>query len=167
MSPYRASCVEVVQALGTSHKRLTILHRWFDHREATRALGMVSGFQWLDGSFLEEKVPSDLDLVTFVTLPPTIVQQGPAFFQANQHLMDRAQVKSAYSLDLFWVDLGMSGQSIVTLTRYLLGLFSHRRGDDLWKGMLEVDLADGTEPAAVALVAAGLSMAAPIVASGP
>ena len=162
MSPYFATCLEVVQSLGTSPQRLTILGGWLAHRAELRAVGMVSGFQWLDGSFLEDKVPNDLDIVTFIELPPAIAQKGTAFFQANQHLIDRNPVKQAFSLDLFWVDLGSRPQSVVTLSRYYFGLFSHRRGDDLWKGMLEVNLADPTEPDAATHVAG--SLAAPNVA---
>lgn len=153
MSPYQATCLEVVRSLGTTPHRLGILGRWLDHRSHLRAIGITEGFQWLDGSFVEDKVPNDLDLVTFVELSPAIASQGLAFFMANNHLIDRGIVKAAFSLDLFWVDLRTKPQAIVTLSRYFFGLFSHRRGDNLWKGMLEVNLNDATEGAAVTYLA--------------
>ena len=61
---------------------------------------------------------------------------------ANLNLFGRAQVKAAYKLDFFPIDLDGSAEALVNLTRYWLGLFSHRRGDDLWKGMLQVRLED-------------------------
>jgi hypothetical protein len=167
ISPYLATCLEVVQALGTTPQRLVILRGWLDHRAAIRGLGIVTGFQWLDGSFVEDKLPNDLDLLTFAELPQAAAQQGNAFFLANQNVIDRGLVKQAFRLDHFWVNLHAKPQSIVTLTRYYLGLFSHRRGDDLWKGMLEVDLADATELDADALVAAGLNPNPQPQAGGP
>lgn len=157
MSPYVATCADVVQVLGTTQNRLNILHGWFQHRSAIRALGFVSGFQWLDGSFLEDKDPHDLDLVTLFQQPAAYQQNSAAFIQANQHVIDRQAVKLTFRLDHFWVDLNAGADSIVTLARYYFGLFSHRRLDDLWKGMLEVNLADATEAAASALVAGAVA----------
>lgn len=47
-----------------------------------------------------------------------------------------------FSLDAFPVDLDGSPEALVGSARYFLGLFSHRRGDDLWKGMLQVRIED-------------------------
>ena len=68
--------------------------------------------------------------------------------QSNIGLFGRAQVKATYSLDFFPVDLNGTPEALVSLTRYWLGLFSHRRQDDLWKGMLEVRLEDEPDDAA-------------------
>jgi hypothetical protein len=57
--------------------------------------------------------------------------------QTNIGLFARPQVKATYSLDLFPVDLNGTPEALVSLTRYWLGLFSHRREDSLWKGMLQ------------------------------
>ena len=35
------------------------------YRAALRAVGFDRGFQWLDGSFVEDRVPKDLDVVSF------------------------------------------------------------------------------------------------------
>jgi hypothetical protein len=72
MTPYVATAVEVVLTLGTTPRRRTILGRWLDHRAALRGLGFQRGFQWLDGSFVEQKEPNDLDIVTFVFRPATV-----------------------------------------------------------------------------------------------
>jgi hypothetical protein len=62
-------------------------------------------------------------------------------------------VNAAYNLDVFAIDLDGSSEVLVNLTRYLLGLFSHRRGDNLWKGMLQVRLEDITDDmAAIAML---------------
>jgi hypothetical protein len=50
------------------------------------------------------------------------------------------------------IDLSLEAEDIVNPTRYYLGLFSHRRVDDLWKGMLQVRLEDDADD----LVAMGI-----------
>jgi hypothetical protein len=152
MTPYVVTAVELVLTLGTSPKRRTILAQWLDHRAALRRLGFQRGFQWLDGSFVEQKEPSDLDIVTFLFRPPTVnspTELG-ALMGANAQLFDRAQVKTRYMLDAFFIDLNASPEAIVNVSRYLLGLFSHRRADGLWKGMLQVRLENVADDLAAA-----------------
>ena len=142
MTPYVVTAVEVVSTLATSTMRGSILSHCLNHRAALRALGFQRGFQWLDGSFVEDKDPNDLDVVTFLFRPATVA--GPAELRAlmgaNAQLFERAQVKARYMLDAFFIDLNGSPETIVNFSRYLLGLFSHRRVDGLWKGMLQVRL---------------------------
>lgn len=144
MSPYVVSALEVVTTLGNSERRREILRGWLEHRAALRALGFVQGFQWLDGSFLEQKEPNDLDLLSFLFRPQNALAapQLRHLMYANAAIFDRVAVKAAYKLDAFFTDMNASPIGLVNFTRYYLGLFSHRRGDDVWKGMLQVDLAD-------------------------
>ncbi len=72
----------------------------------------------------------------------------PKLLRTNANLFGRAQVKAAYNLDFFAIDLDGSAEALVNLSRYLLGLFSHRRGDDLWKGMLRSRMEDVADDAA-------------------
>lgn len=53
-----------------------------------------------------------------------------------------------YQVDAFFIDLDGSPRALVNTTRYFSGLFSHRRGDNVWKGMIEVDLEDVADDAA-------------------
>ena len=69
MSPYFVTALEVVSSLGGTDNSRTILNHWLRHRAELRALGFQRGFQWLDGSFVEEKEPNDLDVVTFIRRP--------------------------------------------------------------------------------------------------
>lgn len=142
MSPYVATATEFVATLGLTEARKEILRGWLGHRKALRAIGFDQGFQWLDGSFVESKNPRDLDVVTFLRRPSGI--QGPGalrgLMQANLSVFDRGLVKTTYNLDHFLIDLDGTAEAIVNLTRYYLGLFSHRRVDQLWKGMLQIGL---------------------------
>lgn len=149
MSPYEVTAMEVATTLGHTDERKVILRSWLKHRAALRALGFVSGFQWLDGSFVEQKSPNDLDIVTFIYRPPAIqnARELERLLRANINVFGRDQVRAAYKLDFFSIDLDGTAEGLVHSSRYYMGLFSHRRGDDVWKGMLQVrleDLADDT-----------------------
>lgn len=150
MSPYVSSALEVVTTLGTSGERRDILRGWLRHRSDLRAIGFERGFQWLDGSFVEDKPPRDLDIVSFLYRPEGIqtAQQLLMVLRANGNLFVRNLVKAEYKLDFFPVDLDGSPEALVSSARYFLGLFSHRRGDDLWKGMLQVRFEDTADDAA-------------------
>lgn len=120
-----------------------------DHRSLLRHAGIVKGFQWLDGSFLEQKEPNDLDTVSFVYRPAGTIQNADwgAFLAENLPLFDRDQLKQNFRLDALFIDLHGHPETIVELARYYMGLFSHRRGDGLWKGMLKVRLENATDDA--------------------
>lgn len=150
MSPYEVTAVEVVSTLGLTPQRKGILRGWLQHRAALRAIGFDRGFQWLDGSFVEDKHPNDLDIVTFFYRPPAVQDMTALahLLRANLGVFGRHQVKASYMLDFFPVDLNGSAEALVSLTRYLLALFSHRRGDGVWKGMLQVRLEDLADDAA-------------------
>lgn len=154
LSPYEVSSVEVVTTFGTTDNRRDILRKWLAHRGLLRAAGIVQGFQWLDGSFLETKEPNDLDTVSFTYRPLHAVQlvDWNGFVFAHLNLFHHGQVKQNFRLDAFFVDLHGHPETIVDAARYYLGLFSHRRGDDIWKGMLKVRLenaADDTDAVAI------------------
>jgi len=150
LSPYIVTALEVVQRFGVTPERRTILSGWLRHRAAMRAIGFDRGFQWLDGSFVEDKQPRDLDVVTFLYRPTGVRDRDTlaAMMHANLDLFLRPRVREVYSLDSFSIDLDGSSEGLVGTSRYYLSLFSHRRGDTLWKGMLQVRLEDVRDDAA-------------------
>lgn len=150
MSPYVVSALEVVTTLGQTESRREILRGWLAHRAALRSLGFGRGFQWLDGSFVELKDPNDLDLLSYLYRPQSVQTPQELFhlMQANPGVFHRGTVKTTHKLDAFFADMNGSPATLVNFTRYYLGLFSHKRGDDVWKGMLQVDLANIADDAA-------------------
>ena len=74
-SPYKVTLVDVIKRFATSKPRIDILDGFLKYRAALHELSLISGFQWLDGSFTEEvevqesRPPRDIDIVTFYTLP--------------------------------------------------------------------------------------------------
>ena len=137
--------------LATSAERVTILNGLLDLRQELRRLGIV-GFQWLSGSFVEDielqerRSPNDVDVVSFIEKPDDLTTWR-TLFAANPQIQ-RLHCQTTHHVDHLLVALAESGSEIVDTTRYWCGLFSHRR-DDLWKGMLHVQLAaDDTDDAA-------------------
>ena len=144
MSPYDVTASEIVARFGTTPGRREILRGWLDHRAAMRVIGIDKGFQWLDGSFVEDKEPNDLDLVIFPHRPETPDWSAwRPLFNLNPQVFDRRTVKERFRLDVFYVQLDANPESLVSLTRYWLQLFSHQHETTRWKGMLRVRLGAG------------------------
>jgi hypothetical protein len=150
VSPYEATALEAVNTFGSSGGRKAILRGWLEHRRELRGLGFKRGFQWLDGSFVEQKEPRDLDVVSFHYLPPA-VRDIAKFMRDHPEVFDRGRVKARFRLDFFTVGLNETPDLVVDVTAYWFGLFSHRRNDYIWKGMLKVGLEDDEAAALAAL----------------
>ncbi|MBE2295247.1 MAG: hypothetical protein IAF00_09855 [Phycisphaerales bacterium] len=146
MSPYAVSMVEVVKHFATSHERIHILTGLLDFRAALRAVGIVDGFQWLDGSFVEDvekmrnRAPADVDIVTFAHRPTASPDEWRRLVSDHLYLFDPRITKAQYHCDAYFVDLDKKPFLVVDDTRYWFGLFSHQRVTSLWKGMLSVPL---------------------------
>src|SRR5437867_13022888 len=76
-APYPVTLSDVVMRFHTSAERAAILTGFLDYRAALHAAGLTTGFQWLDGSFMEHievgarrRPPNDIDVVSFYHLPP-------------------------------------------------------------------------------------------------
>jgi hypothetical protein len=115
-----------------------------------RTIGFSRGFQWLDGSFVEQKDPADIDVVTFLYRPAHIQnhQELGAIVQANAMVFHREAAKVQFRVDAFFVELNGLAEPLIAVSRYYLGLFSHRRNDHIWKGMLQIRLEDAADDAA-------------------
>jgi hypothetical protein len=77
-------------------------------------------------------------------MPPDLVAILPV-------LNNRAATKTRFHVDHILVRLDLAPERLVDDVRYWFGLFSHRRGDDVWKGMLQIPLDTATDD----LLAAG------------
>lgn len=145
-SPYKATVDELVRRFATSPERSSILDGLFRYRAELRKHGFVKGFQWLDGSFVEDvetrdgRPPGDIDLVTFAYPPEGSSNAEIGHLFATVDLFNRERCKENYRCDTTIVNLTTSPEWLVTQSRFWYGLYSHRRGDALWKGMLELPL---------------------------
>jgi hypothetical protein len=147
-SPYVASLSEFILRFDTSPKRHQILNGFMQYRGRLHTAGLTKGFQWLDGSFLENieikesRDPNDLDLVTFYFLPARANQrqiqlQAPGLFPTNT--IERGNLKKNYFVDPYFVSLESQTPLLVEQTTYWYSMWSHRR-DFTWKGFVQIDL---------------------------
>lgn len=143
-SPYVVDLAVLFDRFASSPERMAILDGLLRFRADLHAAGVTSGFQWLDGSFLEQvealegRAPRDMDVVTFLDLPPG--QDQRSLVQRHGSLFDQKQVKASYAMDAYFAVLGQpTDQWQVKNIAYWYSLWSHRR-DGVWKGFVQVDL---------------------------
>jgi len=142
-SPYLVDLSDFIFRFATSPERKKILDGLLRFRAELHQIGIVTGFQWLDGSFLEQievlenRPPRDLDVVNFLDL--TKMDQS-ALVQQHQALFDNKQVKEVYALDTYLVQIGgaLDADSALRIS-YWYSMWSHRR-DGQWKGFVHLDL---------------------------
>jgi len=156
MSPYVVSPEELVNQFGTNNERLGILRNFFELREEFRNVGIDSGVQWIAGSFVEDceairqRPPNDIDIITFIQRPPQYNEDPDgwrALLSTNKHLFKPRWAKERFGCDSYVFDIGVNPRLTVSQSRYWFGLFSHQRDTYLWKGALQIELADCDEAA--------------------
>ena len=143
-SPYPSTSAEIVDIFATSVDRKVILTGLLNFRQALYAAGIVEGFQWLDGSFMEDveshqgRSPNDVDVVTYLRLPAGVTQRTVAL--KAPHLFDLAGVKTAYKVDSYYEILGepLAERHVLKLS-YWYSMWSHSR-NQTWKGFVRVNL---------------------------
>lgn len=162
MAPYHVSLLEVVNRFATSQDRINILTGFIAYRDALRKFGFLNGFQWVNGSFLEDvetklhRSPNDIDIVTF-SYRPAGYEDATSWMNlvgSRPDLFDPDETKNNFLCDAYFVDLSLGKPAyLVDQTKYWFGLFSHQRDTFLWKGMLEIPLTDDDSDVAVLLSA--------------
>ena len=156
-SPYRVSLIDFVLRFGNTDPRRRIVVGFLDFRSALHGIGVDSGFQWVDGSFLEDiervenRSPRDLDLVTFFRLPEGQTQQ--TLLDANPDIFDNAYCKENFCVDAYFQPLNIRLlESLVAQSAYWYSVWSHRR-NGYWKGYLQLDLSNTDDETARANIA--------------
>lgn len=144
-SPYRVSLLNIVNEFSTSAERIKILLGFLDYRSELHKLGVLTGFQWLDGSFMEDvetlefRPPMDIDVVTYFALPFGETQVTLDAKAGN--LFDNDHVKMTYHVDAYPFVLGnVVDANEVRKVSYWYSMWSHRR-TGVWKGFIQIDLA--------------------------
>ena len=89
----------------------------------------------------QERPPNDIDLVTFAYAPVGLSSADVVqVLAANADLFIASKARDKYGCDAYVVPLGKSPENLVKRTAYYFSLFSHRRGDHVWKGLLQIPL---------------------------
>jgi hypothetical protein len=156
------SLVEVVQHFSITTKRIEILRGFLEYRARLHAAGLTEGFQWLDGSFLENKEkmrgedPDDIDVTTFYHQPIGTTQATVAASDPLVFGPDGEARKKYFHTHAFLYPLEVSPtrpiERLLNLSHYWYGVFSHSRRNFIWKGFLQVDLSSVDDTAATALL---------------
>lgn len=160
-SPYTVSLTDFVLRFGQTQPRRVVLDGFLKYRAALHAAGLVSGFQWVDGSFLENvevieaRTPNDIDVVTFFDLPAgksqiDMLQQFPDLFPTTRVVQQK--LKDTYSVDAYVEHLGKAPSRLVRQSSYWYSMWSHRR-NQAWKGFVQIDLAPTGDALAIAQLA--------------
>jgi hypothetical protein len=147
-SPYRVSLADLVLRFNFSPARREILTGLLDFRAELHRHGLVTGFQWLNGSFLEDveqletRSPGDVDVVTFV---PTMAFLSDEEIVAD---LDHGRLKGIFRVDAYFVVADeLEWDGMIQWATYWYSMWSHRR-TQVWKGYLRIDLAPAEDPAA-------------------
>ncbi|HEV7280016.1 MAG TPA: hypothetical protein VGN57_07360 [Pirellulaceae bacterium] len=146
-------------AFSCSAARRAILQGYLAHRAAIHAAGLMEGFQWIDGSFVEDiettesRDPADIDVVTFyhadaATAAAAFVH-SPWLFPTDEASADF--IESQFSVDGYFEQLRVGASHLVRRCTYWHSLLSHRR-DRVWKGHFQIDLDPRDDAAAAAVL---------------
>lgn len=155
-SPYLVSICDIVESFSYTEKRKQILKGLLLYRRQLYNAGIVSGFQWIDGSFMEDiemlenREPNDIDVITFFYLPEGIGQQD--LYNQHTSLFELETAKHKHHVDGHFFQLGeKTDKSHVRLITYWYSMWSHRRNGH-WKGFLRVELSSGDDKLAAQIL---------------
>lgn len=109
------SASQLAQRFAVSTQRRVVLDGLLRYRTELRGLGFVRGFQWLDGSFVEDvearegRAPADIDLVTFSYPPAGMDKAGiNAMMDSRPDLFIQELCKKNFHCDTSIVNLTTS-----------------------------------------------------------
>lgn len=161
-APYQVRLVDIVNRYSTSASRRHILDGLLRFRAALHTNGYRAGFQWLDGSFvenievIESRAPKDVDVVSFVEDPLPNATPNAAELRA----LDHDDAKTDFAVDSYFVELDqLSPRELSQQSAYWYSMWAHRR-DFTWKGFLQIDLDPSEDAAAVLILAQNMAASA-------
>lgn len=142
-SPYELDIVRFVSLFAITQSRVKILKGFLDFRNELTSVGLVDGFQWVDGSFtenvelIERRAPNDVDVVTFFNFQPG--DNDHTVYSRNPNIFNQDFVKKQYLVDSYFEGLHAPGASLVARTVYWYSMWAHKR-DLSWKGFIQIPL---------------------------
>ncbi|UPG94013.1 DUF6932 family protein [Luteibacter aegosomatissinici] len=150
LSPHATHIVDFIERFGGTLHRRQLLRGFLRYRRELWEFGLRDGFQWIDGSFVEDseatrgQPPADLDVVTFAPLLASRPCREQLFDALSEKtsLFSSHGVRSTFGCDAYFVDTTMPPMQLISHASYWLGLFGHQRDTNTWKGILRIDLGD-------------------------
>lgn len=149
-SPYPVSLAAVRERFAATPTRHSLFEGLLQYRAALRDFGVIEGFQWLGGSFVENveeirgRGPHDLDIVTFIRRPRRLENEAEWSIALDNYeeLFHAHIAKARFDCDAYCIDLDARPVWLVRQVAYWIGLFSHQRKTERWKGLVQVNLID-------------------------
>ena len=147
-APYVAPLEEFVTRFATTPERVDLIERFLQYRTALHQQGISRGFQWINGSFVENveqssnpRTPRDIDVVTSF-----YGNENPSLYL---ELFNPRTTKLNFDVDGYGIELGRPLAVATAMDiGYFHGMWSHRRVDHVWKGFIQVDLDPEEDPPA-------------------
>ena len=150
-SPYRASLSETMVRFGSAGEgRRELLSGLLDFRAALHGAGLTRGFQWIDGSFVEDveslrgRAPGDIDVVTFFYIPEWHTEES--FADEFPDIFYPSAMKRAFGIDAYPMPIDLSDlDAFIRGVTYWHDMWSHTRGEPMTregtrKGYVQVNL---------------------------
>jgi len=150
MPPYSIPLGEFAHHFAYSPARIDLFRGLLEFRKVLKTQG-ISGFQWVDGSFVQSEAiygrdPEDIDILTWV-ICDSMVQ-----FEELVQFIDSEAMKRDNHCHVFFAP-AVGGQIPWPLGAYWLWLFGHtntakvldEKDRGLGKGFLQIELADSEE----------------------
>jgi len=145
-APYACTLNQIIERLGTSDRRRQILAGFIEYRQALRGLGVHNAVQWCDGSFVEDKEPNDIDVITWAPLGAMAKEEKERLLAENLWIVDPRECKKRFKVDGYFIDTSvLDPQALIERATYWYGLFTHQRQTLRWKGILKVQLRDAMD----------------------
>ena len=105
-APYVARLAEFVTQFATTRDRVDLIEKFLDYRDALHQAGISEGFQWINGSFVENieqssrrRPPEDIDVVTFFF-------RDESAREGYEDLFDPDITKQNFDVDGYGIELG-------------------------------------------------------------
>ena len=154
-SPHSLSLPDFVYRFGHSGERLALVSGFLRYRALLQLAGVGAGFQWVNGSFVEDverirgRPPADIDVVNFIYLPSGVSEQE--FYGSHRDVFDADYIERNFFVDGYTVAMDLSRpetvQYAIRNAVYWYSVWSHTR-DRQWKGYIELDLTPSGDPEA-------------------
>ena len=143
LSPYQCTIMEFCQRFAISDKRILILKGFIQFRLKCYDIGITNGFQWIDGSFIEDimasdnREPNDIDVVSFLFKLSSIPNLKVEISNKFQEFVNPLLSKANYHVDHYPVEADLNPIATISAVKYWNQLFGHNR-KGIWKGMVEI-----------------------------
>ena len=142
-SPYKCTIMEFCQRFAISEQRKKILKGFIQFRLKCNEIGITEGFQWIDGSFIEDimasdrREPNDIDVVSFLFNLTSIPNLSTEIINKFQEFIYPSLSKSNYYVDHYIVEADKNPITTISAVKYWNQLFGHNR-KGIWKGMVKI-----------------------------